>query len=414
MISPKVHRYLYQYSIGRLLEENKIDNIGELIEDIKLDKTNPLFYSHLLDALISRGEIDEHKVNDFLIKELNYGRAKNVYVSFLNNVTHLRNEDNVYKYVRALRGKGYKNSEGVETHPYISNLMGGIHKGDKELIFFDIEKDEENNIKNIKLLLGECVKKIDGDECNNYFGIEINLELKMLIIKMRNWENQIEYNYGLDTKHDMIKKRIKSAFNLVIPPSTSTMQSLMYNMINDLSSKVLNETFEHVNEKIEESVEEKIKFWSKKISNSEIELPKADLDVIKRTILNNFYKMYMHNEVEKLHINNLKETFKVNGYPRYVKFVDDTISEGRARSSDPEESLLDTSIYYDIKARLDQSKHIRLTTIYWINFPGYNRIGTTFYTESQERFKFIALPNYFSEEMCNYVLRQIDKYRPTV
>lgn len=413
MISPKVHRYLYPYAIRKFLGENKIQNTGELIEEIKLDKTNPIFYSQLLDALISRGEIEEYKVNDFLINELNYGRARNVYVSFFNNATHLSNEEEIYKFVRSLEENGYKTAEKVNTHPYVSNLRRGIPKGDKELIYFDIEKDGDNYIKNIKLLLGECVIKKDRDECNNYFGIEINLELKMLVIKLRNWENQLESNYSLDYMHDVIKRRIKSAFRLFIPSSTTTMQELMYNMINDLSSKVLRETFEHVNDKIEENVEDEIRSWSKKISNNEIEPPRAELDVIKKTILNNFYKMYMHHEVEELHINTLKETFKVDGYPRYVKFIDDTVSEGRARSSDPDETLLETSIFYDIKARLDQAKHIRLTTIYWINFPGYTRIGTTFYTESLERFKFIALPNYFNEEMCNYVLRQIDKYRPS-
>lgn len=412
-ISPKIHRYIYQYSIRNFLRDTKIENIDELIGEYKLDKNNPLFYSQLLDALIYHGKTEDSKVNEFLINELNYGRAKNVYISFLNDVSHLNDEEKIYKYVRNLEVRGFKNAKKVAMHPYISNLRGGITKGDKELIYFDIEKDKENNIKNIKLLLGECVKKTDGNECNNYFGIEINLELKMLVIKLRNWENKIESNYGLDTLHDIIKEKVKEAFNLIIPLSTSTMQGLMYRMINDLSSKVLGKTIEHVNDKIEDKIEEKIKLWSNDILKNEIELPKAELDVIKKAILNNFYKIYMHNDVDKLHISNLKDTFKVDGYPRYVKFVDDTVSEGRARSSDPAESLLDTSIYYDIKARLDQAKQIRLTTIYWISLPDYLRFGTTFYTESQERFKFIALANFFNKEMCDYVLQQINKYRPS-
>ncbi|AUJ26535.1 hypothetical protein [Virgibacillus dokdonensis] len=409
-ISPKLHRYLYDYSIKRFLEENF--NIEESIKEHNIDRSNKMIYNRLLDSIIYNNQIEEYKINDFLIKELNYGRARNVYVSFLSNISHLKDESLIYKAVQNLDKKGVKNAVNVNKHPFVSNLWEGIPYGERRLIFFNIEKDSNENIKNIKLLLGECIRNSDGIESNNYIGVEINTEYKMLVIKLRNWDNEIETDYGIDISHDKIKGKIKDAFNLSIPLLTSTMQKTVYNMINELSDKVLSKSVNIVNEKIEKRVEEEIKKWTACILEKETELPKEEFKVLKSAILNNFYKMYMQNEVEELDYKSLKEIYKVDGYPRYVKFVDDTVSEGRARSSDPKESLLDTSIYYDIKARLDQAKQLKLTTIYWLGFPGYDRVGITFYTDSQERFKFIVKPNFFNKEMCDYVLRQIEKYRP--
>lgn len=235
----------------------------------------------------------------------------------------------------------------------------------------------------------------------------------MLVIKLRDWNNRRDDDTTMDSLHRIIQNLMRRVFNLSIPLLTATTRNIVYNMVNDLSSTVLNKAINKVDSLIKDDNDEQIKEWTNDVLGEGVSLPPAEFDVINRSLLNNFYKMYMQNEVDRLDSRSLKEKYKVNGYTRYVKFVDDTISEGRAKSPDPKEPLLDTSIYYDIKARLDQAKQIKMSTIYWIDAPGYESLGTTFYTDRQERFKFVVLVNFFNKEICDYVLRQIDKYRPT-
>lgn len=410
-ISPNVHRALYNYSIKRFLEAN-VDGLSDFISKYEIDIKKDMAYSHLLDALVSNGNINNREVDQFLLNELNYGRARNVYLSFIQEVSHLENEDRIISYVKSLSRKGYKNAEKVESYPVVFNLRKGITPGENELINFDIEKDSEGNPLNITLLLGQGVINNEKEKANNYIGVEINLKYKILVVKLRNWESNNEYNFGLDTMHKSIQDDIKNIFNLTIPLLSATSQKLIYNMINELTGKVLNKAIDKVSTTLNDRVNDQLREWTSDILSEGDILPEAEFDVLNELILNNFYRIYMQNEIGVLKVGSLREKFAVNGYPRYVKFTDDTIGEGRARSADPRESLLDTSIFYDIKARLDQSKQIKMATIYWIDSPDYDYLGTTFYTDSPERFKFVVLANFFNKEICDYVLQQVDKYRP--
>lgn len=410
IISPKVHRALYPYAIKRFLED-KVPGLDEKVKKHKIDMSDEFKYSRILDTLINKNEINSDLVDDFLINEINYGRMRNVYVSLISDVTHLQNENNIFRYVKSLGNMGYMNADEVNGSPFIKNIRKGIQRGEEELIYFDIIKDHV--IKNIRLVIAQSFVNDEGEECNNYIAVEINLDYKFLVIKIRNWDNNSEQNYSIDTLHKLIKDNIKQAFHLSIPLATSTYQQIVYNMVSELSGKVLNQTINNVDDKISKSVQDNVVQWSEQILSEGNILPTSDQEVVIQSILNNFYRIYMQNEIGVLKVGKLKEKFGVDGYPRYVKFIDDTIGEARARSSDPKESLLDTSIFYDIKARLDQAKQIKIATIYWIDSPGYDYLGTSFYTETQERFKFVVLANFFNKEICDYVLRQINKYRPT-
>lgn len=123
----------------RFLEEN-LSNLNELAAEQKINLEDPLAYSNLLNNAITNNKITESKVDEFLIEELNYGRIKNVFVSFIQEVVHLNDEERVVKMMNALIRRGYKNHELVKKSPYVNNLRKSIPKGEKELIYFDIEK----------------------------------------------------------------------------------------------------------------------------------------------------------------------------------------------------------------------------------------------------------------------------------
>lgn len=408
IINPKVHRALYNFSIKRFIEE-KVEDISQYIVDSNIDVNNELGYSKLLDYLINERVIGNQEIDDFLINELNYGRSRNVFVSFIQETSHLKNNNDIIKFIKKLESKGYKNAELVKDEFFVGDIRRGIPVGEEELVWSCIDKNTSGNPCNIRLLLAKGDIDIEDNEQNYYIGVEINLEYNFLVVKLRNWENQ---NYSLDTLHKSIQDDIKKAFNLVIPLLSATSKEIVYNIINDLSTKVLQKAISTVDETLKNKVRESLKEWTDNLLTEEVVLPDAEYDVLTQSILNSYYRIYMQNEYGVIKVKELKNQFGVNGYPRYVKFTDDTIGEARAKSSDPKESLLDTSIYYDVKARLDQAKIINMATVYWIDSPTYEYLGTTFYTDNHERFKFIVLPNFFDKGICDYVLRQINENYP--
>ncbi|MEA4826656.1 MAG: hypothetical protein VB130_08500 [Clostridium sp.] len=60
------------------------------------------------------------------------------------------------------------------------------------------------------------------------------------------------------------------------------------------------------------------------------------------------------------------------------------MGEEKARSSDPMESVLDTSVFYDIKAGLDKEKNIKNTIIYWIKCKDKKNFGTAIHVDNHE------------------------------
>lgn len=406
MIDPKVYRALYPYAIRKFIESKKIDCVVESTKyNINIVNKKEGYYK-LLDALLDDRRISNAHVDEFLINELNYGRLRNLYVSFIEDIAELETEENVVNFVRCL---DYENAELINNGEFIQDLRSGLGNEEKKLIHFKIEKKKDNSVKNINILLAEGITKQDGLDCNNYYSIEFNLEYKLLVIRIRNLNTEVT-SYCVDTMYKTIQKDLCTIFPINLTPMTKISQKIVYNMINTLSGKVLDPIMNKVDNKIKTSVENQTSLWSEQILSQENILLPAEKDVLQQLILNNYYKIYMQNEVGTIKIQELKHTFKVNGYPRFVRFEDDTIGEGYARSADPSESLLDTSIFYDIKARLDQAKQIKQATIYWIDSSGYEKFGTTFYTDVQNRFKCIILANFFDKEMCDYVLQQINEY----
>lgn len=407
IISPNLHRSLYKYAVKKFVEDELGDSFAELSNEYQLDTSDELGYSRFLDRCISEEKIQNEQVLKFIINELNYGRQRNMYISFLMDASFLKDKDKIIEKIKRLEVDG---ANKVSDLPFINEISNRIDRGAKKLVYADTLKNDKNEISSIRLVIGTGIV-INGSDCNNYIAIEINLDLNLLVIKLRNWKDEIDEEHSLQGQFNEYKLMVKEAFNLGIPLSFSTVQKLLRNMASDLTEKVLGSVKSEVDSKIKANVNSNVVKWLNSISDRV--LPPKDVEIVEDSVLNNFYRLYMQHEIGKLSNEELKTRFKVDGYPTYVKFTDDTIGEARAKSSDPKESLLDTSVYYDLKARLDNSEQIKVITIYWIDFPILEHFGTTFNAEAQERFKVNIRPNFFNKEISDYVLRKIKMYQGT-
>lgn len=405
VIEPKVHRALYQNAVKKLLVEN-LEDYSKFLTESGYSIMSDLVDSRLLDKAIDDSLISIDKVNEFLINEINYGLQRNLYIYYLADTTLLEDELYVTKSINSL-SRYYSNCDLVNGFPFVYKISMGTDHGKTELIYADVTK-EDSVIKNISLVFSKGIT-YDGAEVNYYIGVEINVELKTMIIKLRGKEGYDgPFKININELQNNFKINIINIFNLESINTNLLIQKVIYNMTRDLTDKVLSPTMTVVNSKMASEVQQIITQWNKLIIDEEVELTTKDINSIKESILNNYYRLHMQHVIGKIPNKTLVDKYEVDGYVRTVKFVDDTIGEGKAKSHTKKESLLDTSVYYDIKSRLDDSKVIKYTTIYWINMNDkYEPMGTSFHAESNGRFKCNVLPYYFDKEVFDYVLRKI-------
>lgn len=409
ILDSTVFRSLHKPNIKKFLEEKLID-IDRKIEEYRLDDSSKGLLLELINKLLEHKFLSKEDLNKFLIDELNYGRSKNMYIEFITNIESLSYNDWIER-INLLEVKDYKIRNKVTNDYYLNDIEKFIDTGEKKLVYSEIEHDDEN-VKCIRLLLGEGVILRDSsNRCNNYYSVEINLELMLVVVRIINWGEEILPKYAPDNKFKEIFSDIKSIFTIRSHARLDFTQKLVYKLVNDLTGKVLDSTTKYVDGILKKDIMQKVESWGRQVLGSGKNIQKSDRDVICELILNNYYRVKMSKDYKRLTPKILMDKFGVQAYPRQVKFFDDTVGEGKARSSKPMESVLDTSVFYDIKARLDKEKNIKNSIIYWIGCKAEKHFGTAIHVDNHNRFKIVFYPKYyFNKEKCDYVLREIKKY----
>ncbi|WP_411679605.1 hypothetical protein [Clostridium thailandense] len=407
MLDASVFRALYKPSIKKFIESKSII-VEDKAPEYSLDTSSKSFLLDLLNELKSHGFISVGDLEKFLVDELNYGRAKNMYIEFIDDI-ELSTIDEFIDRINLLEIKGYKNASEVEGKYYVKDIAKFIELGEKRLIFSEIDSSG-NSVECIRLLLAEGISLKESLRSNNYYSIEINIKLNIIAIRIINWGDQALVKYAPDNKHKEIFSMIRQIFAIQSHAKLKDTQKLVYNLVDDLTGRVLNSTITYVDNLVKEDIMSSVEEWGNKILDHGRKLEKSDKEVITQLMLNNYYRVKMALDFKRLTPSILKNKFDVQAYPRQVKFFDDTIGEGKARSSDPMESVLDTSVFYDIKARLDKEKNIKNSIIYWLGCEDEKHFGTAIHVDNQDRFKIVFYPKYFNKGKCDYVLQQIKGY----
>lgn len=419
MIHPQVHRTLNQTAIKNYLKDKGF-NINLISQEINIDLKSDLGYSHLLDHLLDIKEIKKSDLDSFLIEQLNYGRMKNVYIKFIERVDLLKDEKHIRNSIEKLNQQfKIEIPNNINKSTYLGNLKSSIPIGIKRVLYYDIQKARDGIPEKFILLIGSCIKDKNSNLCNHYASIEVDIENKVVQIRLRNWETDtVEKSYSVDREYFYYAQLLEDCFEIITEVKQSKTQKMIYKMTEDLISAVLNPTEIKVNKLLQSKIKSQIDDLSKCLFGQSYKLPVRESNVIKELILNNFYKLSLLKELNGVKITDKYLRDKgVEGYPRYIKFFDDTIGEGKAKSQTSKESVLTTDVFYDNRARLKQSNNICFSTIYWLSTPKTKQpYGISFYldrTNTADKkyfFKYIVKNHFFYKEQSDYVLQKIIEY----
>ncbi|MEC2073197.1 hypothetical protein [Alkalihalophilus marmarensis] len=408
-IAPAVHRSIYNYSVKYFLEKQGKDHVKKA-KDLKLQSNDELKYHKILDFYITKDEINRTEVNNFLFEQVNYGRMKNIFIYEIQNInfSKVSNFENIIHCINNLK---YKNANTLKEKYFVGDLRKGLKQNEKELFCLETFTDSKGHLESIHLLLAKGIKNNQGEDCNHYIPVEIKLKERKVYIRMKNWESSAKfYGFKLDEEIKKVVEDLKHSFDFTLQMPIDKTQSIIRRMLRDLTQTVLMSTQDKVNNLIEEDVRVTIRDWAKKTLPTNVTLLEKDYINLEKYILNHFYSLKFKFDHKDLTTNTIQQSFNVPGYPTYVKFTDDTISEARTKSQSTSESLLLTSIYYDLKARLDDANQIRLATVYWTDAPIRKNLGVSYKGDVQNQLNVVVKYNFFNKEIYDHVLQKIRKY----
>lgn len=391
MLNKNVYDALCIYGIKKFFTENGVDY-----------KDTPNKY----DLIPLLSSVDDTKLIPFLINGLSYGLQRNIYISKIKTFSFPLDIEHIHEYIKNL---GFKNCNLVnDDYIFTKDIKNNFSIHEKSLVHYNLNLDDNNNVTSVDLLIGEGFKDSSTEEeFNLYYSICIDIINKILIIRLRNFETKFE-DYSVDNTYLSLKDELRRSFGIIIEAKDTHYMQLMYNAVSDLTDTILKTTYNEISSKIGDSIDSCTDIWNNMLENN---LTAADKTNLKNSIIYSYCKIQMRKELKEISVYKLKEVYDVDGYARSVHFIDDSVSRINTKSKSVEESLLDTSSFYDIKSSLDHSKSIKKSNIHWI-IGQNNRLNTTFINESGGRFKVIINSNHFNKEVDNYVLQKVIKYSP--
>ncbi|WP_148552153.1 hypothetical protein [Paraclostridium bifermentans] len=394
MLENGVLKYLYKESVKKFICSQSID----------------FNYSEGDDARLVQifNTIDNNTSNNFLVEELLYGMQRTMYVSKIDQVEdNIRDRNIVLNKIRTLTE--YLENVSVQETLFINeNIGSSIGDGERKLLYYKLSTCEDGLVDSIDIILGRGLSE-GNEELTVYYSITIDLINNLFIVRMRNMEHEYKW-YKMNYYYQDIRNYILDKMGIILVRNDSTYyRETIYNILNYTNDTVLSRFYETIENELGSNIRQAVEQWNSILENSNI--TNEDRNSIIENIKNSYCKIISQNRLQGLNGIDIKQTYGVDGYASRVVFEDDSIGSTRVRSGTVDDTLLNTTTFYDIKASMERCMNIKVANILWTD-DNNKRINTTFNNEKQGKFKVVIINNYFYKEMNDYVLQKIIQYSP--
>ncbi|CEQ08961.1 Uncharacterised protein [[Clostridium] sordellii] len=394
MLDSGVLKYLYRESVKKFICSQSIDFDFSGIDDSGLTR------------LFNTAKYESKR--NFLVQELLFGLQRNVYVSKINQFGHnLRKQEICLSQINTLTD--YLGDMVAEEDTWTSGDIGrNIASGEKKLLYYNLNKSKDNNVHSIDMILCKGIEQED-EELTIYYSITIDIINNILIVRMRNMGTEYKW-YKVDDYYQEIRDYLVNNMYIILERNDSNYyRKTIYNILDYTTNTVLSSFYKQIDKNIGNNIEQQVTNWNGILAPNDITL--QDKDSIIKGIKNLYCKIISQNTLENLTGIDIKQNYGVDGYPARVVFEDDSIGNTRVKSENVDNTLLNTTTFYDIKESMERCKNIKVANILWTD-NNDNRVNTTFNNEKQGKFKVTIISNYFNKEMNDYVLQKIIQYSP--
>lgn len=342
---------IYSTEFDRFLTDKKLR--GTYLASEYYAKRNIVDF---INEKIIEKEIDKNDINNFLPKQLSFGKHKQVFYykfksGYDNTVKSVSDNINLRFGIKSMDYNELANA-------YYREIDGE----DENLAYVNVLKEDNNKVLKLRLIFVKKVKYKDGNVEkyeNSYFPIDIDFESNYFVIKsmIKDYINLKEYKSN--TLAQEYAKKIISMLNLQVIEDKSGNQTVLYNMCNKLLDKVISEVsklgmkdLDSLIEGFAETIKEEIK---KKLS-----MP------IKTTGALNEIKPQVKNIIENIIVPLiLIDNKQIDGLISYIKFRDRTAVKAVLKTKRRNETLLDSEAYLNLRETLKKSNYVQKIRVIW-------------------------------------------------
>ncbi len=386
------HKFIRYVDVGKVKEALKLEkdrlNISqiEIIEDV--NSTIQDLYKMIYPNL----KLPEKKCFDNIIFEnIFYGKQKHIYVEYFDLKTGDIMDDefvknNIFATLNTINTKDSNNGidfqlrkqilpEGFDLIKYLDIN----HIGVEFVSNLKIDKDDDENIKKIRILYGKTVtnkKKGKDDPRKMYMlaGIEIDIEKKRIVTLIRN-EANIDNGFTLTGMYQSILSKIISKINLIIKKRNEKMEKeLMYSYCMRLNETICekhqlvveSECSQHIKDFVSDTLNNDLKIEEKVNSGEREEI----LDKIQSIFLGKYLKVSNDDGFLRQDIFNAN----LKGYPTDITFKGVANSgKGRAQSSDKYIPLVTSGLYHSLSSEMRMAQDLTKWRMAWFEHSIYSK-----------------------------------------
>lgn len=316
-----------------------------------------------INQKIIQGTITWENINDFLPRQLSFGKHKSV---FIYNFDKEFNNNKV-SILKSLKDK-YKISS-LEYNELARTIYYNSDGEEQDIAYCKIINDNGDKIIKLRLIMVKKVRytiknKSTGKPENkfeqSYFPIDIDFENKQFIIKamVKDYINITEYK-----GHNLVKsiaKEVTKVLGLNVTLCKNTNQELLYKMSKKLLDDVIKEKGKAGLDELNSDIVYLAKETQKKISS------KLNIDINNQALSKENITYEITSVIENIILPLiLIDTKTIDGLISYIKFRDKTAVNAVLRSQRRKDTLLDSNSYLNLRKSLNESKYVEKIRVLW-------------------------------------------------
>lgn len=356
-----------------------------------------------ISEMVNEGKISIEELNDFLYKELFYGKHKNNYIrKFSSSEVNLESEQEI---VAAIE-KRFK-IKGSNTN-YIATNYFSPGEEKEELPLFKIKKDSLGKIKKIHFIFSEKVKIYDGESKiteHSYFPVEVNIDKKIMITRAARKEkmvNDTQKYEVLQEKYSQIVIELLGLTTEIYTNHKEIVYKIMVHLVNQIFAKMCENKPKGIKPLVKESCAAIINELN--IENFDIKKEQSNIFDIEGNINRLIDHMLISNILYKVDIN--EKLSGVDGVITYLRFNDGTNLQAILHGENYQKAIYDSEAFMGLRSTIDNVQEIREANILWYKDKNVIRVK---YETSSPQYLLIFFYKLFDKGDFEYALRKYEE-----
>lgn len=397
-----------------VLQKSITKNIGKtaLGDFIKKEKMNTEYVKigkgkeEFISDMVNEGKIKREKLNEFLYKELFYGKHKANYIrKFSSSVTDLGSETEVINAV----AKKYKVSSGDVNYIAMNFFIQG--ESIEALPLFKILKDKATGkVKKIHFIFSERVGRYTdkGDPPtyeHSFIPVEIDIEKKIIVSRVARKDKMVDDNQKYDMLQDKYSQKVINLLGLcteIFVDHKENLYKIMTYLVDQIFTRMCKNKPKEIEPIIKKSSTDllnklSIDKWDEKKNKKNIFDLEQNIDILIDHML----------ITDILYGRNINDRLEgVDGIITYLKFSDGVNLQAILTGENYNRAIYDSDAFMGLRRTIDNVKEVLEANIIWYND---NQVIRVKYDMSSPQYQFVFFYRYYDQGEFEYALGKYEE-----